>query len=59
MVKIIKCLKVLQRFSDHKESLIREPYTVLGEYYKHDSIVSVDMDKVGVIAAYSARDACV
>jgi len=27
--------------------------------YKNDSIVSVDMDKVGVMAAYSGRGACV
>jgi len=29
-IKIIKYLKVLQHVSDHKGSIIREPYTVLG-----------------------------
>ena len=31
----------------------------LGRNYKNDSIVSVDMDKVGVMAAYSDFGACV
>jgi len=53
-IKIIKYLKVLQRVSDHRGYIIREPCTVLGlKNYKNDSIVSVDMDKVGVMAAYS------
>ena len=30
----------------------------LAKNYKNDSIVSVDMDKVGVMAAYSDRGAC-
>ena len=29
-IKIIKYLKVLQRVSDHRESIITEPCTVLG-----------------------------
>ena len=33
--------------------IVTEPCTVLGYNYKNDSIVSVDMDKVGVMAAYS------
>jgi len=52
-IKIIKYLKVLQHVSDHRGSIIREPCTVLAKNYKNDSIVSVDMDKVGVMAAYS------
>jgi hypothetical protein len=44
---------VLQHVSDHGGSIIREPCTVLGyKNYKNDSIMSVDMDKVGVMAAY-------
>ena len=31
----------------------------LAKNYKNDSIVSVDMDKVGVMAAYCDRCACV
>ena len=31
----------------------------LAKNYKNDSIVSFDMDKVGVMAAYSDRCACV
>ena len=31
----------------------------LAKNYKNDSIVSVDIDKVGVMAAYSDRGACV
>jgi len=31
----------------------------LAKNYKNDSIVSVDMDKVGVMAAYSNQCACV
>ena len=57
MIKIIKYLKMTQHVSDHKGSIIREPYTVLGQNYKNGSIVSVDMDVVGVRAAYSARGA--
>jgi len=30
MVKIIKYLKMLQHVSNHKRSVIRKPYTVLG-----------------------------
>jgi hypothetical protein len=30
----------------------------LDKNYKNDSIVSVDMDKVGVMAAYSVRVCC-
>ena len=30
----------------------------LAKNYKNDSIVSVDMDKVGVMAAYSIRKCC-
>jgi len=42
---------VLQHVSDHRGSIITEPCTEL--VHKNDSIVSVDMDKVGVMAAYS------
>ena len=31
----------------------------LAKNYKNGPIVSVDMDKVGVVAAYSDRSACV
>jgi len=41
---------VLQHVSDHRESIIVQ---CLAKNYKNDSIVSVDMDKVGVMAAYS------
>ena len=44
---------MLQHVSDHRGSIIRESYTVLGQNYKNHSIVSVDMDKVGVMAAYT------
>jgi len=30
----------------------RSPVQCLAKYYKNDSILSVDMDKVGVMAAY-------
>jgi len=57
-IKIIKYLKVLQHVSDHKGSIIREPCVqCLAKNYKNDSIVSVDMDMVGVMAAYC--DVCV
>jgi len=49
----MKYLKLLQHVSDHRGSIIREPCTVLGLNYKNGSIVSVDMDMVGVTAAYS------
>ena len=52
-IKIIKYLKVLQPVSDQRGSIIREPCTVLGQKLKNDSIVSVNMDKVSVMAAYS------
>ena len=42
-----------QHVSDHRGSIIREPCTVVGQNYKNGSIVSVDMDMVGVVAAYS------
>ena len=58
-IKIIKYLKVLQHVPGHIGSIIREPCTVFGKNYKNDSIVSVDMDKVGVMAAYSDRFAYV
>ena len=41
---------MLQYVSDNKGSIIRELYTVLGEYDKNGSIVSVDKDVVGVMA---------
>ena len=31
----------------------RSPVQCLAKYYKNDSILSVDMDKVGVMAVYS------
>jgi len=49
---------VLQHVSDHRGSIIREPCTVLAKNYKNDSIVSVDMDKVGVMAAYTYTVNC-
>jgi len=48
-IKIIQYLKVLRHVSDQ----IRELCTVLGWNCKNDSIVSVDMDVVGVMVAYS------
>ena len=45
---------MLQHVLDHKGSIIREPYTVLGWNYKNGSVGSVDVDVVGVMAAYSA-----
>ena len=47
----IKYLKLNQLVSDHKRA-IREFYKVLGYIYSNGSIVSVDMDVVGVTAAY-------
>ena len=47
-MKIINYLKLLHYVSDHRESIIMEPCTVLGYNYKNGSIVSVDMDVVGV-----------
>ena len=43
---------MLQHVSDHKGSIIRELYTVLGRKYSDCSNVPVDMDIVGVMAAY-------
>ena len=43
---------MLQHVSDHKGSIIRELYTVLGYNYSNGSIVSVGMDVVGVMVAY-------
>ena len=43
---------MLQHVSDHKGSNIRELYIVLGQNYSNGSISSVDMDVVGVMAAY-------
>jgi len=57
-IKIIKYLKVLQHvshISDYRGSIIRELCTVLGKKYMNDSIVSFDIGKVGVMAAYSDR----
>ena len=53
--QLLKYLKLPQHVSDHRGSTIREPCTVqcLVKNYKNDSIVSVDMDKVGVMVAYS------
>ena len=51
---MIKYLKVLQHVSDHRVSIIREHFLqCLAKNCKYDSIVSVDMDKVGVMVAYS------
>ena len=54
-MKIIKYLKVLQHVSDHRGSIIREPCTLqcLAKNYKNNFFLSVDMYKVGVMAAYS------
>ena len=45
------------RITDHPSSGSLEQ--CLAKNYKNDSIVSVDMDKVGVMAAYRDRCACV
>jgi hypothetical protein len=37
---------LLQHFSDHKGSIIRELYTVFGSNYSNGSIVSVGMEAV-------------
>jgi hypothetical protein len=42
---------MLRHVSDHRGSIIREPCAVLGKNYKNCSIVPVDMDVVGVMAA--------
>ena len=52
-IKIIKYLKVLQHVSDHRGPSSGSLVQCLAKNYKNDSIVSVDMDKVGVMAAYS------
>ena len=49
-IKIIKYLKVLQHVSDPSSGTLVQ---CLVKNYKNDSIVSVEMDKVGVMAAYS------
>jgi hypothetical protein len=49
---IIKYLKLLQHVSDLKGSTIRELYTVLGLNHSSGSILFIDMDVVGVMAAY-------
>jgi len=49
---ILKYLKLLQHVSDHKGCITRELYTVPDLNYSNGSIVSVDMDVVGVMAAY-------
>ena len=43
---------MLHHVSDHKGSIVRELYTALDQIYSNGSIVSVDMDVVGVMAAY-------
>jgi len=53
-VKITKYLKVLQHVSDHKITSSGSLVQSLAKNYKNDSIVSVDMDVVGVMAAYTA-----
>ena len=40
---------MFQHVSDHKGSIITEPLQCLAKNYKNDSIVFVDMDKVGVM----------
>jgi len=49
----MKFLKVLQHVSDQKDPSSGSLVQCLDKNYKNDSIVSVDMDKVGVLAAYS------
>ena len=44
---------MLQHVSDHRGSIIRSLVQCLAKNYKNGSIESVDMDKVGVMAAYS------
>jgi len=41
---------VLQHVSDYRGSIIRGLVQCLAKNYKNDSIVSFDMDKVGVMA---------
>jgi len=43
---------LLQHVSNHKGSIIKDLYTVLGKNYSNGSIVSVGMGVVGVMAAY-------
>ena len=45
---------MLQHVSDHRGSIIRERFQYLAKHNKNDSIVSVDIDVVGFMAAYSA-----
>jgi len=52
-IKIIKYLKVLQHVLDHKDPSSGSLVQCVAKNYKNDSIVSVDMDKVGVMEAYS------
>jgi len=52
-IKIIKYLKVLQHVSVTEDPSSGSLVQYLAKNYKNDSIVSVDMDKVGVMAAYS------
>ena len=52
-IKIIKYLKVLQHVSDHINPSSGSLVQCLAKNCKNGSIVSVDMDKVGVMAAYS------
>ena len=44
---------MLQHVSDHKRSIIVSLVQCLAKNYKNGSIVSVDMDAAGVMAAYS------
>jgi len=55
-VKSQKCSNVFRITEDPLSGRLVE---CLAKNYKNDSIVSVDMDKVGVMAAYSDRGACV
>ena len=52
-INIINYLKVLQHVSDHRDPSSGSFVQCLAKNYKNDAIVSVDMDKVDVMAAYS------
>jgi len=52
-IKIIKYLKVLQQYRITEDPSSGSLVQCLAKNYNTDSIVSVDMDKVGVMAAYS------
>jgi len=52
-IKIIKYLKCSNMFRITDDPSSGSLVQCLAKNYKNDSIVSIDMDKVGVMAAYS------